>query len=75
MVLCALCCSRYGMSADGKFEPQDGKCLVFVGQELEAVGGVDGFDGYIDHFGTPAGITIYTNLQCPDVMSQSDLNW
>lgn len=67
MVLCILCCSRYGMSADGKFEPQDGKCLVFVGQELEAVGGVDGFDGYIDHFGTPAGITIYTNLRPGDV--------
>lgn len=46
-----------------KYVPADGKCLVFVGQDLEATGGLDGYaDGYTDHFDTPAGITIYTNL-------------
>lgn len=46
-----------------KFEPEDGKCLVFIGQDLEAIGGLDDYsDGYTDHFKTPAGVTVYTNL-------------
>jgi len=51
------------ISARGKFEPADGKCLLFVGQDMGAIGGLDDYnDGYADHFETPAGITIYTNF-------------
>ncbi|MBX2827170.1 MAG: 1,4-beta-xylanase [Flavobacteriaceae bacterium] len=46
-----------------KFEPKDGKCLVFIGQDLEATGGLINYsNGYSDHFAPPAGITLYTNL-------------
>ena len=46
-----------------KFEPEDGKCLVFIGQDLEAVGGLEKYkDGYTDYFEPPAGVTVYTNL-------------
>jgi hypothetical protein len=45
-----------------KFEPKDG-VLLFVGQELEAVGGLKEFnDGYLDYFDKPAGWTTYTNI-------------
>ena len=43
--------------------PKDGTCLVFVGQELEAIGGLDTYaNGYLDHFRQPAGFTMYTDL-------------
>src|SRR5690606_16950018 len=46
-----------------KFEPEDGKVLVFVGQTLTAGGGLDAYDdGYVNHFKTPAGITGYTGI-------------
>ncbi len=46
-----------------KFEPADGECLFFIGQDLEATGGFDDYaDGYCDFFETPSGFTIYTNL-------------
>ena len=45
-----------------KFEPKDG-VLLFVGQELEAVGAVAGYeDGYLNYFPKPAGWTSYTNI-------------
>ncbi len=45
-----------------KFEPKDG-VLLFVGQELEAVGGLEKYnDGYLDHFDRPAGWTTYSNI-------------
>ena len=45
-----------------KFEPKNG-VLLFVGQELEAVGAVAGYeDGYLNHFPKPAGWTSYTNI-------------
>ena len=45
-----------------KFEPSEG-VLLFVGQELEAVGGLEEYhDGYLDHFPTPAGWTTYSNI-------------
>lgn len=48
------------------FEPADGKCLVFIGQELDALGGVDGWnDGYMNHFQKPYGFTMYTDFM-PD---------
>lgn len=50
-----------------KFEPKDGKVLVFVGQDLEALGGVKQYEnGYLDYFETPAGITLYSNLSPGD---------
>lgn len=50
-----------------KFEPADGKVILFVGQELEAIGGLDEFhDGYLDHFDKPAGWTAYTSLSPGD---------
>lgn len=46
-----------------KFEPADGEVILFAGQELEAVGGLEEYnDGYLDHFETPGGWTTYTNL-------------
>lgn len=46
-----------------KFEPKDGEVLLFVGQELEAVGGLEEYnDGYLDHFDRPAGWTTYSNI-------------
>ncbi|MFA9390829.1 MAG: glycoside hydrolase family 26 protein [Prolixibacteraceae bacterium] len=46
-----------------KFEPENGKCLVFIGQDMDAIGGVEGYsDGYCNHFDIPAGITVYTNF-------------
>ena len=46
-----------------KFEPADGEVILFVGQELEAIGGVDKYnDGYFDHFEIPGGFTMYTNI-------------
>jgi hypothetical protein len=47
----------------GKFEPADGKVILFVGQELEAIGGMDKYnDGYFDHFPAAGGITEYTDF-------------
>ena len=52
-----------------KFEPEDGKCILFVGQELTAIGGVEGFeDGYFNHFRAPGGFTMYTNFSPGDTM-------
>ncbi len=47
-----------------KFEPADGHCLLFIGQELEAIGGLDApyNDGYLDHFPKPDGFTMYTGI-------------
>jgi hypothetical protein len=46
-----------------KFEPEDGKCLLFIGQDMGAIGGLDKHQrGYADHFEMPAGFTTYTNF-------------
>jgi len=46
-----------------KFEPEDGKVILFIGQELEAIGGLSEFNsGYLDYFRKPAGWTAYTNI-------------
>ncbi|MEM9824349.1 MAG: glycosyl hydrolase [Bacteroidota bacterium] len=47
-----------------KFEPPLGKCILFVGQELEAIGGLAApyNDGYFDHFPKPGGFTMYTGF-------------
>lgn len=50
-----------------KFEPANGQVLLFIGQELEAIGGLEKYsDGYLDHFKAPAGWTAYTNLSPGD---------
>ncbi|MFT5892275.1 MAG: hypothetical protein ACI9Y7_002385 [Dokdonia sp.] len=50
-----------------KFEPTDGECLFFIGQDLSATGGLDAYtNGYADFFDTPAGVTVYTNLSPSD---------
>ncbi len=44
----------------------DGKTALFVGQDLGAVGGLGAYtQGYADYVGTPAGVTIYTDLRMP----------
>ncbi len=46
-----------------KFEPTDGECYIFAGQDVRSIGGQDIFyDGYCDHFQTPAGVTHYMGL-------------
>lgn len=63
-----------------KYEPEDGKCFVFIGQDLGAVGGLEQYnEGYCDHFRTPAGITVYLGLGGSDTDKVSGLydidNW
>ncbi|MEO8404931.1 MAG: hypothetical protein ABI480_10055 [Chitinophagaceae bacterium] len=42
-----------------KFEPADGKVILFVGQELEAIGGMDKYnDGYFDYFPAAASMIL-----------------
>jgi hypothetical protein len=46
-----------------KFEPEDGKCILFIGQDLGAIGGLEDYnDGYADHFDLPGGFTMYTTF-------------
>jgi hypothetical protein len=46
-----------------KFEPPDGMCLFFIGQDVKATGGLDAYnDGYCDYFDMPTGVTVYTNF-------------
>ena len=43
-----------------KFEPPEGKVLMFIGQDNESVGGSEKWsDGYVDTFGPAAGMTHY----------------
>ena len=49
------------------FKPEDGKVILFVGQELEAIGGLEEWnDGYLDYFERPGGFTMYTKLRPGD---------
>jgi len=46
-----------------KFEPEGDRVLVFVGQDLESIGGLEEYtNGYVDHFPMPAGVTLYTGM-------------
>ena len=50
-----------------KFEPKDGEVILFVGQELEAIGGLNEYNnGYFDHFGPTSGFTMYTKIRPGD---------
>jgi len=54
-------------SERAKFEPAEGEVILFVGQEMEAIGGLEEYnDGYLNHFETPAGFTMYTKLRPGD---------
>lgn len=54
-------------SSLAKFEPPNGKCLFFIGQDLGATGGLNDYtNGYCDFFDTPAGFTVYTNFSPGD---------
>ena len=54
-------------NAQAKFEPDDGACLFFIGQDLQAIGGLENYtDGYCNHFDIPAGFTLYTNFSPGD---------
>ena len=49
----------------------EGRTSLFMGQELGAVGGLTGYDqGYADYVGSPAGVTIYTDLRYPCSLRQ-----
>lgn len=65
MLMClAASASAWQQEHRARFEPSDGEVLLFVGQELEAIGGLERYnDGYMDHFEAPAGFTMYTNIQ------------
>lgn len=57
------------ISKKAKFEPEDSKCILFVGQELAAIGGLAAYnDGYFDHFDAPGGFTMYTDFSPGDTM-------
>ncbi len=50
-----------------KFEPVGETVLVFIGQDLESIGGIAPYtDGYTDHFPVPAGFTLYTGIGSGD---------
>ncbi|SHE52272.1 hypothetical protein SAMN05444274_101588 [Mariniphaga anaerophila] len=65
---CSSCSKEEGMGEKkdeliAKFEPPEGKCLVFIGQDMGAIGGMEGYNnGYVDYFPQPAGITVYTTF-------------
>jgi len=49
-----------------KFKVED-EVLLFGGQEMEAIGGLEEFnDCYSDHFTRPAGWTAYTGITSGD---------
>ena len=50
-----------------KFEPEDRECLFFIGQDVNAIGGLENYnEGYVNHFDVPAGVTAYTNFRPGD---------
>lgn len=66
-LLISLSCARFGEDDRAKYEPPDGKVLVFAGQDNASVGGNAHFDdGYVEHIGIPAGITHYIGLKYGD---------
>lgn len=63
-----------------KFEPNDGECYVFIGQDLGAIGGLQGYNnGYCDFFQVPAGVTAYLGMSNDDTANIGGLyeidNW
>ena len=77
LLLISLSSSEMNRTTFAKYEPPDGKVLVFLGQDNEAMGSNDASqldppgeqiweNGYMDHFypvlGAPAGITHYVYM-------------
>jgi hypothetical protein len=72
LIVCFSCVSQKNSQAkfsakkqtsSAKFEPANGNCLFFIGQDLKATGGLDNYkEGYCDSFDVPAGFTVYTNF-------------
>lgn len=61
LIITSFSCSDNSSSRHrAKFEPEDGVCLLFAGQDLKSIGGTpDNDEGYCDTFETPAGLTLY----------------
>jgi len=54
---------RVGSNRLSKFEPANGKVILFAGQDLESIGGTVNYtDGYFDHFPAAGGFTQYTDF-------------
>ena len=50
-----------------KFEPVPEHRLLFVGNNLEDIGGTEGYDmGYLDHFDTPTGLSMNIKIRTGD---------
>lgn len=63
-----------------KFEPANGQVIVFVGQDLESIGGTSNYgNGYFDAFPAPGGFTHYTAFRANSPYSLPGLtetvNW
>lgn len=51
--------------------PEDNKVWLFIGQDLESVGGLKDYDeGYVDYFGMPSGVTTYTGISDMDGLNR-----
>ena len=51
------------LAQNNKFEPEDGRKLLVIGQDIDAVGGTAQYtDGYVDHFQMPAGFITYSAI-------------
>lgn len=75
LLACLLLFSCQDTGEEGKIKnlslPDEGKVLLFIGQDLEAIGGLEDYDeGYIDYFGMPAGITTYTGISDMDGLNR-----
>lgn len=63
-----------------KFEPAKGRVILFVGQDLEAIGGTPNYrNGYFDAFAAPGGFTQYTSFRAGSAYTLAGLstfaNW
>lgn len=58
------------------FAPPEGKTLMFIGQHLPYIGGLEGYtEGYVDEVGlVPAGVTLYTSITTLQGLRELD-NW
>ncbi|MET4080265.1 hypothetical protein ABIB40_000205 [Pedobacter sp. UYP30] len=58
-----------------KFEPANGKVILFIGQDLESIGGTSVYNnGYLDIFAAPGGFTQYTNFRAGSAYTLAGLN-
>ena len=77
MSICYLSGQSSAHKGQPKFEPEDGKVLLVLGQDLGAVGGLNSYsNGYVDNITDhlPAGVTTYTNIASLDGLI-NPANW